>query len=94
MTQSHLDLLPCDNCGRLTHVDLLDAKPRSLAGKKCTVRDLSEATGGPMCFWRGFLFWLLGRGRDTDFSVLECQDCYGPAWESNVQPGSSDKEDE
>lgn len=35
--------LPCESCGRLFPIDLLDSKPRSLVRKAATEEDLASA---------------------------------------------------
>ena len=57
------DFFPCNNCGVVTHINKLDAKPQSLAGIPATITGLS-----------------LADDRGEDFTVLECRDCYGPAY--------------
>jgi hypothetical protein len=63
------DLIPCDNCGTLTHIDLLDAKPSYLSGP-----------GWRFLSW--LRMWLLNRAayKGADFDRLECKRCYGPGY--------------
>lgn len=58
------DMIRCHNCGKLTHIDNLDGKPPSLAGKRCTDADIAAAADSGA----------------EDFTILECEACYGPAW--------------
>ena len=57
----------CANCGAVTSIDLLDAKPTRLAGPGgnpgLRLKELSDA-----------LF------NNEDCDRLECQSCYGPGW--------------
>lgn len=63
---------PCDNCGKLWHDGLLDAKPASLAGP-----------GGILTrLFPGKRIAQLTRAADCgeDFTRHECPDCYGPGY--------------
>lgn len=61
--------LPCQSCGKLVHIDLLDSKPELTLWLRF------------LRFLRGQLFMLAYCGdHGHDFTVLECEECYGPGW--------------
>lgn len=63
------DYFPCEQCGTLTHIDQLDAKPSNLRGPACR-------------FFSWIQLWRLRREADrgADFDRLECVRCYGPSY--------------
>ncbi|WP_316200955.1 MULTISPECIES: hypothetical protein [unclassified Bradyrhizobium] len=78
---SSTDHFPCHSCGTLTHIDDLDGKPEPRVGGRiynATRRIWLSWTGRPTAAWddpEGL----------TDWTRLECGQCYGPGYVSNAR---------
>jgi hypothetical protein len=76
------DYLACDCCGRLTHIDELDAKPANIDARfpPVSLFDRVMKVASP----RNWRLRQLDRALDANAECdrLECSACYGPGYVS------------